>query len=170
MNHHSIKSLYLIKRKLSLKLQRSIFGTRKINMKSHKTFSKIIRCVIVLTPIIWCIIAIGSFLLRIHLYKLYDLYDLDDMYPDIVSNATLDIPDYVLSLIGMAIAVWIGLNIYNIFSQKELDELLEKSEHAGKIIERVYTEVLISKLRLSVSTPSYLITQFECRTTIHLGQ
>ena len=48
-----------------------------------------------------------------------------------------------LSLIGIAISVWIGLNLYNVLSKEELRSLLKQAEHAAEITQRVYTEVLI---------------------------
>lgn len=68
-----------------------------------------------------------------------------------------------LSLIGIAIAVWIGLNIYNVVSKEELNILLEQAEQAAKITQSVYTEVLKSKFRLSVhsSETAYFADQLE---------
>lgn len=69
----------------------------------------------------------------------------------------------VLSLIGIAISVWIGLNIYNVLSKEELRSLLDQAEHVAEITERIYTEVLISKLRLSSGDGSadYLAVRLE---------
>lgn len=54
----------------------------------------------------------------------------------------------MISMLGVAVSVWVGLNIYNALSKEELNELLEQAERASAIVEDVYTEVLISKLRL----------------------
>lgn len=54
-----------------------------------------------------------------------------------------------LSLIGIAISVWIGLNLYNVLSKEELKVLLEQAEKAAEITQKVYTEVLMSKFRMS---------------------
>ena len=55
----------------------------------------------------------------------------------------------MLSIIGIAVTVWVGLNLYNVYSRQELQELLEQAERASSIICKVYTETLISKFRLS---------------------
>lgn len=69
----------------------------------------------------------------------------------------------VLSLIGIAISVWIGLNIYNVISKEELKTLLEQAEKAANITARVYTESLKSKFRVSFAdrTANYFITQLD---------
>ncbi len=54
----------------------------------------------------------------------------------------------VLSLIGVAISVWIGLNLYNVLSKEELKELLDKAEKASQITEAAYTKVLTAKFWL----------------------
>lgn len=56
--------------------------------------------------------------------------------------------ELIFSLLGVAITVWIGLNIYNALSKEELNELLDKAEEASSITANTYTQVLISKLRL----------------------
>lgn len=56
--------------------------------------------------------------------------------------------ELIFSLLGVAITVWIGLNIYNAISKEELSELLDKAEEASTITANTYTQVLISKLRL----------------------
>ena len=68
-----------------------------------------------------------------------------------------------LSLIGIAISVWIGLNLYNVLSKEELRSLLKQAEHAAEITQRVYTEVLISKFRLfsGDGTTGYLASRLE---------
>lgn len=57
----------------------------------------------------------------------------------------------VLSLIGVAISVWIGLNLYNVLSKEELKELLDQAEKASRITEEAYTKVLTSKFWLASS-------------------
>lgn len=52
------------------------------------------------------------------------------------------------SFISIAITVWVGLNIYNVLSKEELNELVDKAAKATELVENVYTQVLISKLRL----------------------
>lgn len=54
----------------------------------------------------------------------------------------------MIAMLGIAVSVWVGLNIYNVLSREELNELLEQAERASTIVEDVYTEVLISKFRL----------------------
>lgn len=56
--------------------------------------------------------------------------------------------ELVFSLLGVAMTVWVGLNIYNVLSREELNQLLETANNASKITEDTYTQVLISKLRL----------------------
>lgn len=71
-----------------------------------------------------------------------------------VSNETIEyffnMQSLVFTLIGVAISVWIGLNIYNALSKEELRDLLDQAERASEITERVYTEVLKSKFRMSL--------------------
>ncbi|NBI67898.1 hypothetical protein D1646_14020 [Pseudoflavonifractor sp. 60] len=66
-----------------------------------------------------------------------------------------------LSLIGIAIAVWIGLNIYNVLSKEELRVILDRAQEITEVTEQMYTEILKSKFRiLSSSTASeYFATQ-----------
>lgn len=56
--------------------------------------------------------------------------------------------ELVFSLLGVAMTVWVGLNIYNVLSKEELNELIVRADEASKITEDTYTQVLISKLRL----------------------
>lgn len=69
----------------------------------------------------------------------------------------------VLSLIGIAISVWVGLNIYNVISKEELNALLVEAEKAANATAAIYTESLKSKFRLSFSdrTANYFITQLD---------
>ena len=55
----------------------------------------------------------------------------------------------LLSIIGIAVTVWVGLNLYNIYSKQDLQKLLEQAERASSIVSKMYTETLISKFRLS---------------------
>lgn len=88
--------------------------------------------------------------------------------------------DAMFSLLGIAVTVWIGLNIYNVLSREEVKEFMARTqENADKreeklkgsiqaaedkaeiISRKVYTEVLISKLRLLPADriENYLATQ-----------
>lgn len=78
--------------------------------------------------------------------------------------------ELVFSLLGVAISVWIGLNIYNVLSKEDLQVLVEKTEEtarrveetAEKVTEDAYTEVVISKLRLMPADriENYLASRF----------
>lgn len=68
-----------------------------------------------------------------------------------------------LALVGIAISVWIGLNIYNALAKEELKSLLNQAETASAVIEKVYAEVLKSKFRMSGfnTENGYFLNRFE---------
>lgn len=69
----------------------------------------------------------------------------------------------VLSIIAIAVTVWIGLNIYNVLSKEELHDLLDEAEQASNMIGKTYTEILIAKLRAynSDNTANYFAVKLE---------
>ena len=55
----------------------------------------------------------------------------------------------LLSIVGIAISVWIGLNIYEVVAQKDLEGLIDRTENLLNRAEHISTEILVSKLRIS---------------------
>lgn len=129
--------------------------------KYGKRNSRKIILITIVLPILWCLLISIALLFRSqkHVEPVESAVAAEI---SILENAYSS-QDFVLSLIGLAISVWIGLNIYNVLSKEELKELLDKAEHATEITERIYTEVLISKFRLSPAdrTVSYLAARLE---------
>lgn len=115
----------------------------------------------IMLPILWCIII--SIIFGIKLLNYNQLSAVNIVVEQTLIDNIFTSQDLVLSLIGLAISVWIGLNIYNALSKEELKDLLDKAEHATKITERIYTEVLLSKFRMSPAdrTVSYLASRLE---------
>lgn len=60
-----------------------------------------------------------------------------------------------LAILGIAVSVWIGLNIYNVLSKQEMNLLLEKANEAIRALEGSYKELFCSKLRTSTTMDSY---------------
>lgn len=115
----------------------------------------------IMLPILWCIII--SIIFGTKLLNYNQLSAVNIVVEQTLIDNIFTSQDLVLSLIGLAISVWIGLNIYNALSKEELKDLLDKAEHATKITERIYTEVLLSKFRMSPAdrTVSYLASRLE---------
>ena len=69
----------------------------------------------------------------------------------------------LLSIVGIAISVWIGLNIYEVVAQKDLEGLIDRTENLLNRAEHISTEILVSKLRISYKDRSaqYFSEQFE---------
>lgn len=94
----------------------------------------------VILQIALCIIIIGGYFLAIT----------RDTSSQTTSETT------ILTVISMAIAVWIGLNIYNVISKEELQDLhvmlnnaQESVTEVTKVTKQVYMEMLKSKFRMS---------------------
>lgn len=128
---------------------------------AHRRLSrKVIRATIII-PLIMCMAIIAGICLNTFCWSqiAQEQTDLQATALESISNSQ----SLILSLIGIAISVWIGLNIYNVISKEELKVLLEQAEEAANITAKVYTESLKSKFRLSFSdrTATYLITQLD---------
>ena len=82
---------------------------------------------------------------------------------------------FSLELVGIAISVWIGLNVYNIISKEEVNEIAERAREAltqanfaqqnlednQKAIAVLYKEVFCSKLRSSqLNDAPYMLMKF----------
>lgn len=69
----------------------------------------------------------------------------------------------LLTIVGIAVSVWIGLNIYNIACQKDMEQIIADAKEAQHQSERVLMETLVSKLRLSYNdrTAQYYAERFE---------
>lgn len=123
--------------------------------------SKLVMKITLAIPIILCFVIILNLAndsIRI-IYSNKAIYDSSTiLIENIYKSQTI-----ILSLIGIAISVWVGLNIYNALSKEELRMLLDQAENAAKITQRVYTEVLTSKFRISSNdaTASYYASKLE---------
>ncbi|MCI8480856.1 MAG: hypothetical protein HFG08_08285 [Oscillibacter sp.] len=117
--------------------------------KKIRTTKKIMLATFVL-PIILCTIIIlgfcGDFL------RFSSAQAITDTPEKVIIKNIYNHESLTLSLIGIAISVWIGLNIYNILSKEELLTLLDSAQKAAEVTERVYTEMLKSKFRMSSSS------------------
>lgn len=114
-------------------------------MKTRK--SKIIMIITISIPLFLCFIIICNLIndsVRIINSK-ETIYSTSQAF----AESAYKTQTITLSLIGIAISVWIGLNLYNVLSKEELKVLLEQAEKAAEITQKVYTEVLMSKFRMS---------------------
>lgn len=116
----------------------------------HKRLSRKVIFLTLIIPILMCLAIIIGICLNTYVQV--------TVTKSVDNNESL-----VLALIGVAISVWVGLNIYNVLSKEELKLLLEQAEDAANITSKVYTESLKSKFRVSFSdrTANYLITQLD---------
>ena len=89
---------------------------------------------------------------------------------EIVERRTYDQGSLTLSLIGIAVSVWIGLNLYNVLSKEELQKLLDTAEKAAQITEQVHTETLRSKFRLAANNTEsrYFVSRLDELDTLPL--
>lgn len=118
--------------------------------KARSKWSRVLLTVtlIALTGVCLLIMAMTG----VHLWKVFAT-DSPETIAAIRANFSQEL---VFSLLGVAISVWIGLNIYNVLSKEDLQVLVEKTEEtarrieetAERVTEDAYTEVVISKLRL----------------------
>ncbi len=127
----------------------------------HRRLSKkIIRATIII-PLIMCVAVVVGICLNTYCWSQV-VREATDIQTAALESA-YNSQSLVLSLIGIAISVWVGLNIYNVISKEELRTLLEQAEEAANITSRVYTESLKSKFRVSFAnrTANYFITQLD---------
>ena len=114
--------------------------------KKIRTTKKIMLATFVL-PIILCTIIIlgfcGDFL------RFSSAQAITDTPEKVIIKNIYNHESLTLSLIGIAISVWIGLNIYNVLSKEELLTLLDSAQKAAEVTERVYTEMIKSKFRMT---------------------
>ena len=100
------------------------------------------------------LILLASMCLMIILALIFNFMRMDGTRKIMVASQAAAVNTYesislMVTMLGVAVSVWVGLNIYNALSKEELNELLEQAERASEIVEDVYTEVLISKLRIN---------------------
>lgn len=111
--------------------------------KARSKWSRVLLTVTLIALTGVCLLIMAT--TRVHLWKVFAT-DSPETIAAIRANFSQEL---VFSLLGVAISVWIGLNIYNVLSKEDLQALMEKTEEtAEKVTEEAYTEVLISKLRL----------------------
>lgn len=68
-----------------------------------------------------------------------------------VSESAVSNDGLTLEIVGIAISVWVGLNIYNVIVREDVNSLIEDAQEANMLAERLTTESFISKLRTSYS-------------------
>lgn len=62
----------------------------------------------------------------------------------------------LLSIVGIAISVWVGLNIYNVIVREDVSRLIDDAKEADMLADRLLTDTLISKFRTSFSEDTVL--------------
>lgn len=135
-------------------------GAIQMKRKNKKQLSRQMLMIALIIPILLCTVIILGIISNLFFHLA--ISKSGDGQTTVI-EAIYNDQSLVLSLIGIAISVWIGLNIYNVLSREELKHLLEQAERASEITERVYTEALKSKFRVSFSdrTASYFVTQLD---------
>lgn len=74
-----------------------------------------------------------------------------------------------LSILGIAVSVWIGLNIYNVIKKSEIDEKIKRLGKANKKLSYAYKKILflieLEKTKNRYEIAMYFIERFENDTT-----
>ncbi len=103
----------------------------------------------IILPVFLCVIIILGFCLDFFRFK--NARKSPVSLPEVLIENIYSRESLTLSLIGVAISVWIGLNIYNVISKEELKTLLDSAQVVAEATEQVYAEMLKSKFRMSAS-------------------
>lgn len=136
-----------------------MYTKKRVRLTSRNSFAQ---CFSLVIPFLICIAILITVIIKY-------------LYPLIISNysepkhTTINVISeqteisLLLSIVGIAISVWIGLNIYEVVAQKDLEGLINRAEDLLNQTEHVSTEILVSKLRISYKDRSaqYFAEQFE---------
>lgn len=143
--------------------------------------SKRIMVATIIVSIIPCMIIIIGFCVHLFHFEVSQEASNSKALEEVFVENIYSQESLTLSLVGVAISVWVGLNLYNVFSKEELRTLEEELQGLQQELqnlkkeaqmqltdthtatERVYTEMLKSKFRISSSSTAskYFATQLE---------
>lgn len=99
--------------------------SRKIEKKGNRRTGILFAFVIVI-PIVICLAELGMQFAIVQMIK-----DAIATSPDAIGNTLgMSMLDSILSVISIAVSVWIGLNIYNVYKKEDTEEVLAKVENA----------------------------------------
>lgn len=140
------RQLSMLKKLQPIADEQHVLQERKEHMKKRIDWARVFLIITLAALTLVCVLIMVA--LGISVYKAMTISD-DENVRLLAETSEHNSLDALFSLLGIAVSVWIGLNIYNVLSKDELRQLQKKSEEAVEEITRdVYTQMLISKLRL----------------------
>ena len=117
-------------------------------MKMRTRTSKAILATTILLSVLLCAIIIAEVCLGF--FQLKTLQAAKETLPAALIENIYNQESLTLSLVGVAISVWIGLNLYNAVTKEEMRALMDGAQAtAAEAAEQVYAEMLKSKFRMS---------------------